>query len=377
MNPNNRGSGLTVSKLRIFCSAVPNLPKGYSNAKKDDLLKMLSNRKKGKVFGVQFGNAIENKASTPIPLNKKRRKKPSALRKVGTCLRFVNAYFHQEMRVHVSKLKTRHDMKALDKRKKLPHHEVWEVIEGFYSNFPNEELDAMPTTMKRWDFFEGFQVDAESPEDFVEMTAEDLYLLHEFLLKKYIEAFRNNKTSGNHDDFQDYCGRDHLVSPGLYYYHLCLIESQDSCQKALATNTLPDGAMLQSLEDDSDVPSEDKTSKKRKGTPTEEFRKSLLASKDKFAQCFVEMSQQKKGDNDRKDLVELDERKLRRLEIEEKEVVKTQKVNQHFSFLLESNADLKGKLVSACDEEKGLLNTMLEANKKSMKRLLEEQDKES
>ena len=70
MNPNNRGSGLTVSKLRIFCSAVPNLPKGYSNANKDDLLKMLSNRKKGKVFGVQFGNAIENKASTPIPLNK-------------------------------------------------------------------------------------------------------------------------------------------------------------------------------------------------------------------------------------------------------------------------------------------------------------------
>ena len=86
-------------------------------------------------------------------------------------------------------------MKALDKRKKLSHHEVWEVIEGFYSNFPNEELDAMPTTMKRWDFFEGFQVDAESPEDFDEMTVEDLYLLHEFLLKKYREAFRNNKTS--------------------------------------------------------------------------------------------------------------------------------------------------------------------------------------
>ena len=267
-------------------------------------------------------------------------------------------------------------MKALDKRKKLSHHEVWEVIEGFYSNFPNEELDAMPTTMKRWDFFEGFQVDAESPEDFDEMTPEDLYLLHEYLLKKYREAFRNNKTSGNHDDFHDYCGRDHLVSPGLYYYHLCLVESQDSCQKALATNTLPDGTMLQSLEDDADVQSEDKKSKKRKGTPTEEFRKSLLASKEKFAQCFVEMSQQKKRDNDRKDLVELDKSKLRRLEIEEKELVKTQKVNQHFSFLLESNEDLKGKLVTASDEEKGLLNAMLESNKNVMKRLLEGQNNE-
>ena len=108
----------------MFCSAVPNLPKWYSNANKVDLLKILSNRKTGKVFGVQFENAIENKVSTSVPLNRKRGKKPSALTKVGTCLRFVNAYFHQEMREHVSKLKNRHDMKALDRRKKLPHHEV-------------------------------------------------------------------------------------------------------------------------------------------------------------------------------------------------------------------------------------------------------------
>ena len=53
-----RNSGLTVTKLRTFCSVIPGLPKGYSNANKDALLTMLANRAKGKVVMGDFISKI-------------------------------------------------------------------------------------------------------------------------------------------------------------------------------------------------------------------------------------------------------------------------------------------------------------------------------
>ena len=65
MSTSVRKSGLTVAKLRSFCSVIPGLPKGYSNANKDVTLQMLANRKKGEECLKTVSNAVENKNVTP------------------------------------------------------------------------------------------------------------------------------------------------------------------------------------------------------------------------------------------------------------------------------------------------------------------------
>lgn len=110
-----RNSGLTVTKLRTFCSVVPGLPKGYSNANKDALLTMLSNRVKGKVMMGDFVNTVETRDAS-VPLVRRQGKKPSVLTKTGTLFRFINCFFHQELKDVVNKLRSRLTMSNLDKR---------------------------------------------------------------------------------------------------------------------------------------------------------------------------------------------------------------------------------------------------------------------
>ena len=279
MSTSFRSSGLTVQKLRTFCSVLPGIPKGYSNANRDTLLAMIANRKKGVQYLTTFSDAVENRSETPLPLNRRRGKKPGKLTKVGTCLRFVNAFFHQEMKEHMSQIKNRLEIKELDKRQKIPHESAWEAMEVFFNLSPNEDIDKFPLSMGKADFWGEYSIDENTPTQFDVMKKEDLYLLYEFLSRKYREAHRNYKSSGNHEDFDRFSGKDKVVSPGIYYFHLSFMECSDPCQQSQLTNMLPSGVMLQSIEDDGSVCSD---SRRKRGSPTEEYRKGMLESRSKL-----------------------------------------------------------------------------------------------
>ena len=238
-NPKDKNAGPTVSKLRTFCSS---LPKDYSNANKEVILQMLLNRKKGKDAAVQFRNEVDNTTSTPVPISQRSGKKPSALTEQGISLRFVNTFFHQQMREHTGQLKNGMNIQDLDKRKTIPHSNVWEAIAKFYGEYlyPNEELDAITITMGKINVYWSFKVEASSPADFDKMDTEDLYLLHAFLMKRYNIVHRNFKKSGSHGHFDNFIRRDWLVSPAIYYFYLRLTECGNDTHKSQATNTLPD-----------------------------------------------------------------------------------------------------------------------------------------
>ena len=326
---------------------------------------MLLNRKKGKDAAVQYRNEVQNTTSTPVPIKQRRGKKPPALTKLGTLLRFINAFFHQQMREHTGQLKNRMNIQDLDKRKKIPHSNVWEAIEKFYGEYPNEELDAIPTTVGKTNVYESFKVEASSPSDFDKMNAEDLYLLHAYLMKRYNVCHRNFKQSGSHGHFDDFIGRDWLVSPAIYYFYLRLTECGNDTHKSQATNILPDGLLMESITDESGS-----AKKKRKAvSPMTDYKNRTLNTKDKLAQSFVEIGYQRKRDNDRKDSMEVENSRLRKLEVE-----KT--LNEQFTFLLRTSTELKRQLLEVDKEEEEFIKSMLEANKKSLARIVKELNKE-
>jgi hypothetical protein len=144
MSTVSRNSGLTVVKLRTFCSTIPGLPKGYSNATKENILRMLLNRKKGKDLYKEFGKAIENIASTPVPIKQRRGKRSPALTKVGTCLRFINAFFHQEMKGYTTQLKNRLTIQDLDKRQKSHIMRYGKLLRPSTACIPMKKLIRFP-----------------------------------------------------------------------------------------------------------------------------------------------------------------------------------------------------------------------------------------
>ena len=366
MSTTERQSGLTVTKLRTFCSVIPGLPKGYSNANKEALLTMIANRKKGREYLQDFTNAVENRHETPLPLSRKRGKRPAAMKQVGTLLRFVNAFFHQEMKEHMAQIKNRLEMKDLDKRSRLPHDNAWTAMETFYSMTTNDEINKFPVnTVGKTNIWTEYSIEENSPATFDPMSKEDLYLLYEFICRKYKEAFRNFKSSGHHDDFDRYTGKDPVVSPGLYYFHLCLVESGDPTQQAQVNNMLPVGCLLQSIEDESSLNSEVK--RKRKSSPTEEYRKNVIESRNRMAECFSVLGNEKKRDNDRKDAIEQEKSKMRKLELE-------RSMHDQFTYLLNSNSQLKEKLAHAVGPEKRMIEKMIEQNMQRMEVIVDERD---
>ena len=269
------------------------------------------------------------------------------------------------MREHTCQLKNRMNIQDLDKRKKIPHSNVWEALAIFYAEYPNEELDTLPITMGKPDVYNSFKIEASSPANFDLMDAEDLYLLHSFLMKRYNIAHRNFKKSGSHGHFDNFIGRDWLVSPALYYFYLRLTECGNDSHKSQTTNTLPDGLLMESITDETGS-----AKKKRKTvSPMTEYKTKMLDTKDKLAQSFVEIGLQRKRDNDRKDNMEIENSRLRKLEVE-----KT--LNEQFTFLLRTSTDLKRQLLEVDEEEKGLIKSMLEANRKSLARIVKDLNKE-
>ena len=64
-----------------------------------------------------------------------------------------------------------------------------------------------------------------------------MYHLLRFIERKYAITYRNNKTSGNHNNFEKYVGNNAY----LYYFHLRFLDSGSSELSAKAVNEIPDG----------------------------------------------------------------------------------------------------------------------------------------
>jgi predicted nuclease with TOPRIM domain len=100
-------------------------------------------------------------------------------------------------------------------------------------------------------------------------------------------------------------------------------------------------------------------------SPMTDYKNRMLNTKDKLAQSFVEIGYQRKRDNDRKDSMEVENSRLRKLEVE-----KT--LNEQFTFLLQTSTELKMQLLEVDKEEEEFIESMLEANKKSLARIVKE-----
>ena len=160
------------------------------------------------------------------------------------------------MKGYTTQLKNRLTIEDLDKRHKIPHYAVWRALETFYSMHPNEEIDTIPTTMKKWSVFENFDVHTTSPTDYDKMDAEELYLLYEFMIMRFKKMYRNFKSSGQGEDFDAFIGKDYIVAPAKCYFYLRLEESNESTHQSQVANTLPNGVLMQSFGDDTSVASE-------------------------------------------------------------------------------------------------------------------------
>ena len=108
-----------------------------------------------------------------------------------------------------------------------------------------------------------------------------------------------------------------MMSPGLYYFHLCLLESGDPCRESQVSNKLPSGYLLQTIADESSTENLVKEKKKRV-SPTEEYRKGLLETRKEMTGFFAAIGQEKKRENDLKEQESTEKKnsKVRKLEEE-------------------------------------------------------------
>ena len=151
------------------------------------------------------------------------------------------------------------------------------------------------------------------------------------MVKKYKEAQRNFKSSGNHEDFDKFVGTDDIVGPGIYYFHLALQETGDLFQSNQVNNCLPPGCLMSSCTYDDDS-EKSHVKKRRKTSPTEDFRQSLLESRNKLTESFVLIGNERKRGNDRKEKMEKQNLQLKNMEL-------AKGLNEQLLFLLNQNAD--------------------------------------
>ena len=176
-------------------------------------------------------------------------------------------------------MKSRVEMSELDRRTRVPHDKEWEAFLTFYSLAPKEEIDRVPSMLGGggdYSVLENFSIEETTPQDFESLQTEDAY---------------------HHDDFHQYTGNDCILAPSLYYFHHCLLESGDPEQQAQVMNVLP----VDYNPDVASLPAP--PLKKRKQSPSDEYKTGFLASKNKLADSIFSMSQERKRENDRNDRI--------------------------------------------------------------------------
>ena len=79
------------------------------------------------------------------------------------------------------------------------------------------------------------------------------------------------------------------------------------------------------------------------------------------------IGQEKRRDNDRKDVIENENAKIRKLDLEKS-------IQNQFTFLLDTNNDLKNKSEYATESERRLIQILIAKNEKRMEKLVEDLD---
>ena len=222
-------SKIKVDLLRGFCKG--NNISGYSAMSKLNLMLLI----------IKFceGHSLENEIySKKTPASKKypATSKPSAVQLPGTYYRFISTYFHESVRSIVDALGNDLTRSELDRGKSIPHASVYDKLSDLYNDTDVGDLDVISSHDLKGHLFDS-GIEKDLPSTYDKLEGCDMYHLLRFIERKYAISYRNNKTSGNHDDFEKYVGNDAY----LYYFHLRLLESGSSELSAKAVTELPDG----------------------------------------------------------------------------------------------------------------------------------------
>ena len=176
--------------------------------------------------------------------NKNRKKKqlkskaPSAISKPGTYYRIINTYMADQNCPDVVNISSIPTIADLDNHCHL-HISIYDKLLLSYHDSSCDTISgfAFPEVF----YFENAGVPFDIANNYDVISSQDVSDAKGYLTFHYQAAHRNNKSSGNHNDFEKFVGN----FPYLLYYHLWLL--QVPCLQNHAIPTLPDAAMQDSL----------------------------------------------------------------------------------------------------------------------------------
>ncbi|KAI2492822.1 hypothetical protein MHU86_21737 [Fragilaria crotonensis] len=166
---------------------------------------------------------MTNKETRLASVTKRRKKKkfkgtaPDAVTCINTYFRVINVYMCQKNRSLVMDLGRPPTKADLDSRTS-PHRHVYEALLSQYLDENNNDAATIDSAL----------------------TSNDIEAILEYVNHHYRIAFRRNKQSGSHSDFENFVGTRYF----LFYYHLWLSEAPNLLNFAVAD--LPSNAFRES-----------------------------------------------------------------------------------------------------------------------------------
>jgi hypothetical protein len=179
------------------------------------------------------------------PRRKKKKAKgtaPDAVTCINTYFRVINVYMCQRNRSLVMDLGLPPTKANLDSRTS-PHRHVYEALLSQYLDEDNDDAAMFAFPDHVFWTLTGVRLDVAFSEFDTALTANDIAAILEYINHHYQVAFRRNKQSGSHSDFENFVGTRHY----LFYYHLWLDQAPHLLNFAVAE--LPSDVFRESCPD--------------------------------------------------------------------------------------------------------------------------------
>ncbi|KAI2500633.1 hypothetical protein MHU86_13854 [Fragilaria crotonensis] len=186
-----------------------------------------------------------NKETGLASVTKRRKKKkfkgtaPDAVTCINTYFRVINVYMCQKNRSLVMDLGRPPTKADLDSRTS-PHRHVYEALLSQYLDENNDDAATFAFPDHVFWTLTGIRCDIASSEFDSALTSNDIEAILAYINHHYQIAFRRNKQSGSHSDFENFVGTRYF----LFYYHLWLSEAPNLLNFAVAD--LPSNAFRES-----------------------------------------------------------------------------------------------------------------------------------
>jgi hypothetical protein len=168
-------------------------------------------------------------------VTKRRKKKkskgtaPDAATCINTYFRVINVYMCQTNRSLVMDLGRPPTKADLDSRTS-PHRHVYEALLSQYLDENNDDAAMFAFPDHVFWTLTGIHRDIAFSEFDSALTTNDFQEILEYINHHYQIAFRRNKQSGSHSDFENFVGTRYF----LFYYHLWLSEAPNLLNFAVA-----------------------------------------------------------------------------------------------------------------------------------------------